>query len=203
MALGNVKYQRRVETPEPSGAISGAIQAIGARLDKEGRASVESINKAFDRFETVEAVSKMLEAHGYEVSRFPRDPSVNPFQMNLDLYASKGNHKLLADIKSGSEPVDWKAASGLKMAASLMTIDDEEKHSGSEKVDAMLFLVDVGLDESLKRFSKSEGVKVIEIGSDRMKRIMEIKGDSAELRNEAEALNLFTNETETVGPLEG
>ena len=192
MSLGSIKDRPRPETAEPAGRITGAIQSLGARFDREGKASAETLNKALDRFETVEAVSKLFEASGYEVARFPRDRELNPFQLNLDLFASKGNHKLFADIKTGSDSVDWKDASGLKMAASFL-----KKHDGvaePAQISAMLFLIDVQANESLQKYSEKEGVKVIRMGSDGLKRILDCRGNTSELINEAQRLNLFSEE---------
>lgn len=190
MALGNIKDRPTTAEPaQPPGRVQGAIQ----RIDIEGRASVETLNKALDRFQTVEAVSKLFEASGYEVARFPRDRKLNPFQLNLDLYASRGNHQLFADIKTGSDSVDWKDASGLKMAASFLK-KTEKVSSTEEQINAMLFLIDIPVNEGLQRYSEENRVKVIQMGSDELKRILDCRGNTTELRNEAERLNLFSED---------
>jgi predicted acylesterase/phospholipase RssA len=191
MALGNIN-RPQAEVAESSGRLTGAIHSTVAKLDKEGRAQTETLNKTLDRFETVEAVSKLFEASGYEVARFPRDRELNPFQLNLDLFASKGNHKLFADIKTGSDSVDWKDASGLKMAASFLKKPDGVAEPA--QISAMLFLIDVPANESLQKYSEKEGVKVIRMGSDGLKRILDCRGNTTELKNEAQRLNLFSEE---------
>jgi len=192
--LGNIKDRPKPEAaPPPTNRLADAIQNLGAKIDKEGSASVETINKALDRFQTVEAVSKLFEASGYEVSRFPRDRKLNPFQLNLDLYASKGNHQLFADVKTASDSVDWKDASGLKMAASLLK-KHQDVSAGEEQMNAMLFLIDVQANEGLQKYSEENYVKVVQMGSDQLKKILDCRGDAVELRNEAERLNLFSGD---------
>lgn len=198
LALGNIKDRTPVDSEAvPTHWAHAAIQSFGEKLDKASKVSAESINKAINRFDTVEAVSKLFEANGYDVARFPRDRELNPFQLNLDLFASKGDHKLLADIKSGTDAVDWRDASGLKMAASLLR--NQDKLASQQKpIDAMLILIDVKPDESLRQFSETEGVKVVQMDSDSLKRILENKGNTAELQNEAQRLNLFTKEERSI-----
>ena len=197
MALGNIKDRPETEAaPPPTSRLAGAIQNLGARIDKEGTASVETINKALDRFQTVEAVSKLFEACGYEVVRFPRDRELNPFQLNLDLYASKGTHQLFADIKTASDSVDWKDASGLQMAASFLKKPDNV--SAPEPSNAMLFLIDLPANDALQRYSQQNHVRLIQMDSEGLKRILECRGNTAELQNEAQRLNLFSEEAVSV-----
>lgn len=188
LSFGNIKDRKPIEETPPS-RWAQAKQAVGDRLDPQYKIAADSINKAIDRFDTVEAVSKLFEAGGYEVVRFPRDLEINPFQLNLDLFASKGEHKLFADVKSGPDRIDWKHASGLKLAASVL-----KTQAGAESDDAvgaMLILIDVPEDQTLERFSEQEGVKVVRMDGAGIKRILENKGNAVKLQHEAETLNLF------------
>jgi hypothetical protein len=196
LALGNIKDRPKPETAPPPGRLAGAIQNLGARIDSEGRASVETLNKTLDRFQTVEAVSKLFEACGYEVARFPRDRELNPFQLNLDLYASRGTHQLFADIKTASDSVDWKDASGLQMAASFLKKPDNV--SAQEQSNAMLFLIDLPANEALQRYSQENHVRLIQMDTEGLKRILECRGNAAELQKVAERLNLFSEEAVSV-----
>ena len=59
----------------------------------------------------------------------------------------------------------------------------------------MLFLIDLPVNEGLKKYSQENDVKVVQIGSDKVKRILEYRGNTVELRNEAQRLNLFPEES--------
>ncbi len=194
LALGNIKGRGPIEAEHASKwSREGLQNAIRDTLDKASKASGASIVKALSRFDTVDAVSKLFEANGYEVSRFPRDKEINPFQLNLDLFASKGSHRIFADIKIGPSTVDWKDASGLKIAASLLSSQSEKTKSEPQNVDTMLILIDVPLDESLRKFSDKEGVKLVRMDGEGLKRILDKKGDTDQLRLEAHRLELFTD----------
>lgn len=196
LALGNIKDRAPADSEVASKWTRAGLQTVlRDNLDKASKASGDSIIKALSRFDTVDAVSKLFEASGYDVNRFPRGREVNPFQVNLDLFASKGSRRIFADIKMGPGAVDWKDASGLKAAASLLSNLNEPEAFKQEAVDAMLFLIDVPPDESLRQFSETEGVKVVRMDSDGLKRILENRGDTDKLRIEAQRLDLFT-ETE-------
>lgn len=190
LALGNIKDRSRADV-EVASTWTRAGTALRDKLDKASKVSGDSIIKALSRFDTVEAVSKLFEANGYEVARFPRDKEINPFQLNLDLFARKDNRRIFADIKMGPDAVDWKDASGLKLAASLLSSQGEQSVSHSEAVDTMLILIDVQPDQSLQKFSEKEGVKVVRMDSEGLKRIVENKGNTDKLRTEAERLDLF------------
>jgi predicted acylesterase/phospholipase RssA len=192
LALGNIKDRLSPADAEAKPAQwKLALQSVGDRIDKASKESSESISKAVNRSDTVDAVCRLFEACGYNVVRFPRDPEINPFQLNLDLFASKGDRRIFADVKIGPETVDWKAASGLKTAASFLSDQDAPDGSSDRGVNAMLILIDVQTDESLSRFSAQEGVKVVQISTDVFKHIMESKGNNQELQMEARDLNLF------------
>lgn len=191
LALGNIKDRAPADSEDAS-KWTRAGTALRDTFDKASKVSGESITKALTRFDTVDAVSKLFEANGYEVTRFPRDKEINPFQLNLDLFARKEDRRIFADIKMGPSAVNWKDASGLKIAASLLRGQGEQARSEQQDVDAMLILIDVPLDESLKKFSEKEGVKLVRMDGDDLKRIVENKGDTEKLRMEAEKLDLFT-----------
>ena len=93
--------------------------------------------------------------------------------------------------------MDWKAASGLKTAASLLSTQREGGETPEREVEAMLILIDVKADDSLNKFSRKEGVKVVEITTDGFKHIVDSRGDTQELQSEAQHLNLFAESEET------
>jgi len=192
LALGNIKDRRAaiISTADEKAKNwrQNIQQTVGQKIDS---GVSQSIVKALNRSETIDAVSKLLEAGGYEVARFPRDRQINPFQLNLDLFASKGNRRIFADVKTGPTLVDWKDASGLKAAASLLSNLKETEPSKQEAVDTMLFLIDVPPDESLRQFSETEGVKVVRMDGDSIKRILANRGDISKLQTEADRLDLF------------
>jgi predicted acylesterase/phospholipase RssA len=198
LALGNIKdrFSPGEKEAKPSN-FRLAIQTVGDKIDKTSKETYESISKAINRSDTVDAVSRLFEASGYEVARFPRDTEINPFQLNLDLFASKGDHRIFADVKMGPEAVDWRAASGLKTAASLLSVESVGDESQPREVEAMLFLIDVKPDDSLSQFSQKEGVKVVEITPDEFKHIVESRGNTQELKIQAQDLNLFVESEES------
>lgn len=198
LALGNIKdrFSPGDKEAKPS-SFRLALQTVGDKIDKTSKETYESISKAINRSDTVDAVSRLFEASGYEVARFPRDTEINPFQLNLDLFASKGDHRIFADVKIGPEAVDWKAASGLKTAASLLSVQGEGDEPQPREVDAMLILIDVKPDDSLSKFSQKEGVKVVEITPDGFKQIVESRGNNQELKIQAQHLNLFAESEES------
>ncbi|MGZ5434536.1 MAG: patatin-like phospholipase family protein [Pyrinomonadaceae bacterium] len=198
LALGNIKdrFSPGDKEAKPSN-FRLALQTVGDKIDKASKESYDSISKAINRSDTVDAVSRLFEASGYEVARFPRDTEINPFQLNLDLYAFKGNHRIFADVKMGPEAVDWKAASGLKTAASVLTVQSEGDDTEQRDVEAMLILIDVKPDPSLSKFSRKEGVKVVELTTDTFKHIVDSRGNTQELLLEAQHLNLFARSEES------
>ena len=200
LALGNIKdrFSSADKEAKPSN-FRLALQSVGDKIDKTSKETYDSISKAINRSDTVDAVSRLFEASGYEVARFPRDTEINPFQLNLDLFATREGHRIFADVKTGPDAVDWKDASGLQAAASLLSsLEADRPESKRGVVDAMLILIDVEPDASLSEFSSREHVKVVSMSSERLKHIMDIRGNVSELQ--LEAVKLFAGSVESATP---
>jgi hypothetical protein len=136
--------------------------------------------------DTVEDISQLFEAAGYQVERFPRTGSadVDPLLISLDLFAQRSGHNVVVDVRTASEstePVDWKAGTGLTMATWALS---KQRDLSPEDVDPLLVLVDdVKPDESLVTFSKKERVKILSVASEDVKRVLG-EGIGAEERQE-------------------
>ena len=82
------------------------------------------------------------------------------------------------------------------MAASFLKKPDNV--SAQEQSNAMLFLIDLPANEALQRYSQENHVRLIQMDTEGLKRILECRGNAAELQKVAERLNLFSEEAVSV-----
>ncbi|MGH9942401.1 MAG: TRAFs-binding domain-containing protein [Pyrinomonadaceae bacterium] len=206
LRLGDIKD--KVASPAGGGDSSARPEpALTVKILRERlidpKNSSESIPKVIDRAATVDAVGKLFEATGYEVTRFPRSHALNPLQIELDLYAQHPCDRVFVIVRSGAEsaePVDWRTASNLASATWLL---DEDGTDGTDAVaaaadndaagpgeplpspQALLVLVDAPAHESLKRFIDSGAIKLLQLNTEQIKWIAGRAASDAELHVEA------------------
>lgn len=136
--------------------------------------------------DAVEAIGKLFEATGYDVERFPRtgQADIDPLLISVDLFARKSGHNVFVDVQMATEStrsVDWRTASGLTTATWVLS---EQMDLSPKDVDALLVLVDLQAEKSLDTLSKQEGMKVVPITSEDVRRVLE-EEMSVEERQEA------------------
>jgi predicted acylesterase/phospholipase RssA len=137
------------------------IEYLSQRADVTG--AVRSIGQLTEHARGVEAVAKLFEHGGYETTRHPRDPRLNPLQLGLDLYAKKGAHRVFTSVRTRGETggvVDWGAASELSAAISAITSEEGEDEQG---IEARLVLVATEADDKLEKFvrkSQKRGLRI-------------------------------------------
>jgi len=204
--LYNNKIQARTTPVKalPLPEVTSTIERLRDRL--ASNISEISLTQVIDRSTVVNAISRLYEVLGYQVVRFPRDREINPFMFDLDIYAHNGSYGICADVKTPLESIgsiNWKDASNLKMAASFLSSQLLQKHKTdvTSSVNALLVLVDMKADDSLERFSKLEGVKILEITADDVHRIVTNTENLHELKKEAnELLQLEKSEGVSISP---
>jgi hypothetical protein len=108
----------------------------------------------------VEAIAKLLQHAGYQVTVSPRTgrADVDPFLKSVDLLAQSPERNLVIEVKTHHRvqtPVEWESAALLRTAASAM----QDALSGDEAqkpVQPLLIVVARKIAASCEEFSKSE-----------------------------------------------
>ncbi|CAN5376288.1 hypothetical protein BH18ACI2_BH18ACI2_26960 [soil metagenome] len=202
LKLGDIKDKTAVQAggapaaPEPT----LPVKILRERLIDPNHSS-ETIPKVIDRFATVDAVGKLFEATGYEVTRFPRSHALNPLQIELDFYAQHPCDRVFVIVRSGAEltePVDWRTASNLVSATWLIDEDENDKanslpssagdgaaEEARPEAQSLLVLVDAPTHESLQRFIDAGAIKALTLNMDQIKWIAGRAVDDAALREQA------------------
>lgn len=142
----------------------GTARSIGYLSQRANEAGVvRSIGHLTERARGVEAVAKLFEHDGYQTTRYPRDPRLNPLQLGLDLYAEKGAHRVFTSVRTRGETggtVDWGAASELSAAISAVAAEEGED---AQDIEARLVLVATEADDKLEKFvrkSQKRGLRI-------------------------------------------
>lgn len=126
--------------------------------------------------DVIEATRRALENAGSEVLSAPRtgDPSVDPLLADLSLYvrAPGRRHAFAIDIKASptGEPLDWSAASSLKLKVSALT-GIENRDTDGDKIETItpVLVALTRADDSLREFASDHGVMLFELTLDASK----------------------------------
>jgi predicted acylesterase/phospholipase RssA len=154
------------------------VQAVGQTM----RQSDIGVSQFADHSLLVEVFSKAYETLGYQVFRFPRAKELNPLQLNLDLIARKQQRDVCMVVKTATAPqqtLTWENAIELETAALALKAGglapqstSEPQNPASKEVEAVLALVDVEADQSLREFSAHRLVRLVPYTSQQIGRLL-------------------------------
>jgi hypothetical protein len=132
-------------------------------LWQRGAADAERPNER-----VVAAVGELLSSAGFEVRRDADTgrTSVDSVVRGVDLLANADERTLAIEVKTGSRstpPVDWTAASSLRVAASALGSEIRSQRGAAAPVEPVLILVGVDADEGLEEFSRDVEVTLVRV----------------------------------------
>jgi hypothetical protein len=116
----------------------------------------------------VNAVSDLLTDAGFVVRREAASghAGVDQLVRGVDLFARARERLLAIEVKTGSHsasPIDWTAASSLRIAASALAGSGPSTDGDAQPVEPVLILVGVDADESLEEFSRDVDVTLVRL----------------------------------------
>jgi hypothetical protein len=136
-------------------------------------ATLSSTEKRPGVRDVIDATKRALESAGCEVLPAPRtgDPSVDPLLADLSLYvrAPGRRHAFAIDIKASptGQPLDWSAASTLKLKVSALT-NIESRDSDGDAIETItpVLVALTRADDSLREFAHDHRVTLFESGGE-------------------------------------
>lgn len=184
LRLGNVKDRpASTEQASPTSTGSTIAQAVAQRVGVAQAA--ESISTAVDQRNMVDAVGSLFRACGYQVQLFPRDFDINPFQIDLDIYAEREGRRVVAMVRQSDAAAtapNWQTASALETAAwyisslppSAQVARGQTAAAPHGEVAAWLFCVGGEPDQSVAPFRErgTVGTSTLTLGD--IRRVVEI-----------------------------
>lgn len=156
----------------------------------------------------VEAVIKLLNNVGYKVIQQPKigDKELDPFLINLDLLAYNDERALAVEIKTqkeSPEPVEWAAASSLRMTGLALIPELENFGIKAEDIELFLILNDVEPAPSLINFcdnlTSHDVIHTVKLPSTMIEEIL-ASDDQTALQNIARDIGFSMSSVEAAAP---